>query len=63
MSLKTSRRLAREWARSNARVIERDLLTSFARAAQRGFNCTFAISRELTKDRRPYVLSRPPDCR
>lgn len=57
MSQKTSRRLAREFARANAPVVEKNLLSGFDNAAQRGLNCTFAISRELTKDGNPYLLS------
>ncbi|HEX5442875.1 MAG TPA: hypothetical protein VFW87_03555 [Pirellulales bacterium] len=57
MSQKTSRRLAREFARANAPVVEKNLLSGFDNAAGRGLNCTFAISRELTKDGVPYLLS------
>jgi hypothetical protein len=57
MSQKTSRRLAVQWARTNAPVVEPNLLTSFDRAAQRQVNCTFAVSRELTKTKTPHLLS------
>lgn len=57
MSQKTSRRLAVQWVRANAPIVEPNLLTSFDRAAQRQVNCTFAVSRELTKTKTPHLLS------
>ncbi|HVA49195.1 MAG TPA: hypothetical protein VNH11_22720 [Pirellulales bacterium] len=51
------RTLAAEWARANAPIVEADLLSSFDHAVQRGVNCTFAIGRELTKARKPRLLS------
>lgn len=47
MSQTTARRLAMEWARASAPVVEANLLSGFDRAAQRHVNCTFAVSLDL----------------
>lgn len=57
MSRTVLRTLASKWARLNAPIVEDDLLTSVDRAIERGVNCTFAISRELTKAKTPRLLS------
>jgi hypothetical protein len=57
MSQRTSRELVAQWARANAPVVEANLLTGFDGAAAKRLNCTFAISRELTKAEAPYFIS------
>lgn len=53
----TASRLAVEWARTSAPIIETNLLDALGRASSRGVNCTIAVSRELTKTKSPYLLS------
>ncbi|HEX7378939.1 MAG TPA: hypothetical protein VF278_17595 [Pirellulales bacterium] len=57
MSRSTLNLLASNWARANAPIVEADLITSVEGATERGVNCTFAISRELTKAKTPRLLS------
>jgi hypothetical protein len=57
MSHTATRRLAEEWARATAPVIETNLLETLDRVAKRNLNCTVAVSRELTKAKTPCLLS------
>ncbi|HET6882022.1 MAG TPA: hypothetical protein VFI31_17780 [Pirellulales bacterium] len=53
----TSRRLAREWARTSAPFVESQLMSGLDHADERDINCTFAIARELTNSNTPFLLS------